>query len=386
MQLTFTADEIAFRDEVRRFVHAHFPPDRPYRGTKADKDRWAAALYDRGWAAYKWPVEHGGTGWNVTQKFIWERETASRGIPAQLGGMGMFMLAPVLYSFGSAEQCARHLPGILRNEVEWCQGYSEPGAGSDLAELRTRAIRDGGHYIVDGEKVWTSWAHIAHWMFCLVRTGGGERRQDGVTFLLIDMKTPGITVSPIPTIDGKHHLNRVVFDSVRVPVENRVGDEGKGWTYAKGLLTHERTGLAYVSESLRLTGLLRRAAMEEGADPALIRKIAETEVDLTALAMTELRTLAETAVGSAPGAQSSILKLKGSSVIQRVTELLVECAGNFALPWLPERAVPGTNVEPVGPDWAQEELCRYMSGRAASIAGGTDEVQRNIIAKHVLHL
>ncbi|MBL9096286.1 MAG: acyl-CoA dehydrogenase family protein [Alphaproteobacteria bacterium] len=382
MQLMFNAEEIAFRDEVRHFVNAHFPTERPYRGTQADKDRWAAALFERGWAAYKWPVEHGGTGWNATQKFIWERETSTRGIPAQLGGMGMFMLAPVLYSFGSAEQCERHLPGILRNEVEWCQGYSEPGSGSDLAALRTRAERVGGDYVVNGEKVWTSWAHIAHWMFCLVRTSTGERRQDGITFLLIDMKTPGIAVHPIPTIDGKHHLNRVTFDDVRVPVANRVGEEGKGWTYAKGLLTHERTGLAHVSESMRLLGLLKGLAK----DPALIAKIAAADVELTALAMTELRTLAEAVNGAAPGAQSSILKLKGTQVIQRVTELFVECAGHFAIPWLPERATPGTNVEPVGPDWAQEELCRYMLGRSASIAGGTDEVQRNIIAKHVLQL
>ncbi|HYC05018.1 MAG TPA: acyl-CoA dehydrogenase family protein [Azospirillaceae bacterium] len=393
MNLAFSADELAFQAEVRAFIHAHFPPERPFTHTKADIDRWAAALNARGWAAYKWPVQFGGTGWDVTRKYIWERECALAGVPERLGGMGMMMLAPILYGYGTPEQQRRHLPGILANEVEWCQGYSEPGAGSDLAALRTSAVRDGDHYIVSGEKIWTSYAHIAHWMFALVRTSTGARKQEGITFLLIDMASPGITVRPIVTIDGRHHsLNAVVLDNVRVPVENRIGEEGRGWTYAKGLLTHERTGLAYVAQSVRRLRLLkeRAAEMPDGRggrladDPAFRAKLAAVEIDLLALEFTELRTLAETAVGSAPGAQSSILKSRGSVIFQRLTELEIECAGPFALPY-PPGVLAGTEP-PVGPDWAQEEMATYLLARSTTIAGGTEEVQRGIIAKHVLGL
>jgi hypothetical protein len=238
----FSDAETAFRGEVRGLIEAHFPPSRPYRHIRGDRDRWIAALHERGWAAYRWPVEYGGPDWTAVQRYIWERETTIAGVPAQLGGMGMMMLAPVLMLYGSESQKAQHLPGIMEDRVEWCQGYSEPGAGSDLAALSTRAERDGDDYVVTGEKIWTSWAHIADWMFCLVRTSRNEaRRQDGISFLLIDMKSPGISVAPIWTLDGLHTINRVHLDGVRVPVGNRIGDEGGGWTYAKALLTHERT-------------------------------------------------------------------------------------------------------------------------------------------------
>ena len=381
MDLDFTPSDLAFQAEARAFVNEHFPPGTVYEQAR-DRKRWAAALHARGWAAYRWPPEHGGPGWTATQRFIWERETTVRGVPAVLGGMGMGMLAPVLMSYGTEVQQRRHLPGILDDSVEWCQGYSEPGSGSDLASLRTGAVRDGGVYVVDGEKVWTSWAHIAKWMFCLVRTSNEGRKQQGITFLLIDMRTPGIEVSPIVTIDGLHTLNRVTFTGVRVPVENRVGEEGQGWTVAKGLLTHERTGLAFVSESLRLLALLRSVASDLGEDFA--RRLALAEVELRALELSELRTLAEAEAGASTGAQSSILKLKGTDIVQRVTELFVEAAGAYAAPWTP---VPeGGNAYPVGPEWAFTEVQRYFSGRAASIAGGSDEVQRNIIAKQVLGL
>lgn len=382
MKLCFSAIEMAFQEEVVNFIAAHFPPSAPYDNGKEHEHRWAKALNAQCWAAYQWPREFGGTGWDLTQRYIWERETSLAGVPARLGGMGMFMLAPVLYTYGSPAQQRQFLPGILDNSVNWCQGYSEPDAGSDLAALRTRAIRDGDHYIVNGSKTWTSYAHEADWIFCLVRTEMTERKQDGVSFLLIDMRTPGISVDPIVTIEGKHSsLNSVYFSDVRVPVANRIGEEGQGWRYAKGLLTHERTGLAYVADSLRRLRRLRQAAARTPSrsnallqDPDFARKLADVEVDLLALEITELRTLAETASGAAPGAQSSILKLKGSLVLQRITELFVECAGPQALPYSFEEA------------GFREEVSTYLYGRSASIAGGTNEVQRNVIAKRVLQL
>ena len=386
MKLNFSEDELAFQREVRAFIHRHFPLDAPYRTdsmNKADEHRWSNALLARGWAAYQWPIEHGGTGWDMTQKYIWERETALAGVPARLGGMGMFMLAPILYTYGTPEQQRRFLPGILRNEVNWCQGYSEPDAGSDLASLRTKAVRRGDEYVVTGEKTWTSYAHEADWIFCLVRTEVSERKQAGITFLLIDMRTRGIRVQSIVTIDGKHtSLNSVFFDDVVVPVENRIGDEGMGWRYAKGLLTHERTGLAYVADSIRRLRRLRAAAATTPVDggmllddPDFARKLAEVEIELLALEITELRTLAETKSGGAPGAQSSILKLKGSLVLQRLTELFVECAGPQALPYELD--------DDVG---FRPEISTYLYARAATIAGGTNEIQRNIIARRVLNL
>ena len=383
MKLAFTPDEIAFRDAVRAFITAQFAPGHVYRAGGDDEQRWAKALLERGWAAYQWPVEHGGAGWDITAKYIWERETALAGVPARLGGMGMFMLAPVLYTYGSTEQCARFLPGIRENRVQWCQGYSEADAGSDLAALRTRAVRDGDSYIVDGQKLWTSYAHVADWIFCLVRTSQEARRQDGISFVLIDMRLPGVSVAPIVTIDGRHSsLNAVRFEGVRVPVANRIGEEGQGWRYAKGLLTHERTGLAFVADSLRRLKRLRDAASHQPGrhgsllqDPLFAARLAEVEVDLMALEITELRTLAETAAGQAPGTQSSILKLQGTLVLQRLTELFVDCAGLQALPY-DEAYDPGL----------REEVATYLIGRSASIAGGSNEVQRDIIARHVLGL
>jgi alkylation response protein AidB-like acyl-CoA dehydrogenase len=383
MQLAFSPVELAFREEVRAFIAAQFPPGHVYRAGGPDEERWCQALLQRGWAAYQWPVEHGGTGWDISAKYIWERETALAGVPARLGGMGMFMLAPVLYNYGSAEQCARFLPGIRENRVNWCQGYSEPDAGSDLAALRTRAVREGDHYIVDGQKVWTSYAHTADWIFCLVRTSQEARRQDGISFVLIDMRSPGVSVTPIVTIDGRHSsLNAVRFDGVRVPVDQRVGEEGQGWRYAKGLLTHERTGLAFVADSLRRFKRLRAAASRTPSrhgtllqDPLFAARLAEVEVELMALEITELRTLAETAAGQAPGTQSSILKLQGTLVLQRLTELFVDCAGLQALPYDEAHDTP-----------FREDVATYLLGRSASIAGGSNEVQRDIIARHVLGL
>ncbi len=386
MKLAFSSDEQGFQAQVRAFIHAHFPPATPYRPHGADEHRWAQALLVQGWAAYQWPVGFGGTGWSFTQRYIWERETALAGVPARLGGMGMFMLAPVLYTHGSAAQCQRFLPGILDNSVNWCQGYSEPEAGSDLAALRTHARREGDVYVVNGVKTWTSYAHEANWIFCLVRTETCERRQEGISFLLIDMRSPGVAVTPIVSIDGRHSvLNSVSFSEVRVAVAQRVGDEGQGWRYAKGLLTHERTGLAYVADSTRRLRRLRQAAARTPTghgwlvhDPLFAAKLADVEIQLMALEITELRTLAQTASGQAPGAQSSILKLQGTLVLQRLTELFVECAGPEVLAY---DASSGAGAS----DFV-EETATYLIGRSASIAGGSNEVQRDIIAKRVLNL
>jgi alkylation response protein AidB-like acyl-CoA dehydrogenase len=391
MDLSLSDADLAFREEVRTLIHRTFPEWERYDRSPGHEKRWHAALLERGWAANRWPAEFGGPGWTPTQSFIWERETSEVGLPPQVGGMGMGMLAPVLFAYGSAEQQQRFLPDILNDRKRWCQGYSEPGAGSDLASLRTRAVRGGETYVVDGEKVWTSGAHQADWMFCLTRTSDEPKRQAGITFLLIDMRTPGVQVLPIISIDGRHMFNRVTFDGVRVPVANRVGREGEGWTVAKGLLTHERTGQAYVSLSRDLLRRLREAAATLpgsrtatlAEDPGFASRLALADAELQALAITELRTLAEVAAGGAPGHQSSILKLKGTEIVQRMTEFFVECAGPYAAPWFPENS--GAN-EAVGPDWAKPEVVRYLEGRAASIAGGSDEVQRNIIAKQVLRL
>lgn len=391
MDLSLSVAEIAFRNEVRALVAATFPKTQPYDRSREHEQRWHQALLARGWAVNKWPVAFGGPGWTPTQSFIWEREMMAAGLPAQVGGMGPGMLAPILFAYGTPEQQARFLPDILHDRVRWCQGYSEPGAGSDLASLRTRAVLNGDHYVVDGEKVWTSGAHRADMMFCLTRTSDEPKRQDGITFLLLDMHAPGVTVRPIISIDGRHMFNGVTFDGVRVPAENRIGREGEGWTVAKGLLTHERTGQAFVSLSLNMLQRIRLAAAElpgsEGGclmeDPGFARRLAWAEVELQALAMTELRTLSEVEAGGAPGAQSSMLKLKGTDIVQRVTEFFVECAGPFAAPWFPETV---GQPQTIGPDWAQPEMVRYLEARAASIAGGSDEVQRNIIAKHVLKL
>ena len=390
MDLEFTPDDLAFRTAVRALIADAFPLH-DYDGSREHEEHWRKAMASKGWSVNKWPVEFGGPGWSPSQNFIWERETTAAGLPPQVGGMGMGMLAPVLFGYGSKAQQDQFLPDILENRVRWCQGYSEPGSGSDLASLRTKATLEGEHYVVSGEKVWTSGAHTADWMFCLTRTSTGNKPQAGITFLLIDMKSPGISIIPIISIDGTHPFNRVVFDDVKVPVANRIGVEGEGWTYAKGLLTHERTGQAFVSLSLDMVARIRAAASQiPGSvgetlmdDPGFAARVALAEIELKALEMTELRTLWEVQAGSAPGAQSSMLKLKGTDIVQRMTEFFMECAGPYAAPWFPKINGPADHP---GHHWVLKENERYYEARAASIAGGTDEIQRNIIAKQVLRL
>jgi alkylation response protein AidB-like acyl-CoA dehydrogenase len=395
MDLSFSPAEEAFRQEVRAFI-AEAKPKLP-KGlgaaesadrTKEDYLAWHKLLYKKGWVAPLWPKEYGGTGWNVTQRYIFNEETANAEMPTTLP-FGLNMVAPVIFTFGNDEQKKKFLPRILSGEDWWCQGYSEPGSGSDLASLRTRAVREGDHYIVNGQKTWTTLAQFADWIFCLVRTDPNVKQQEGITFLLIDMKTPGITVKPIIVLDGAHEVNEVFFDNVKVPVENRVGEENKGWTYAKFLLVNERSGIAGVARSKKAVQRLKEIGEAETVDgtpliddPDFARKVADLEIDLAALEFTELRTLAAESKGHMAGPESSILKIRGTEIQQRITELTVEAIGYYAYP--NERGF-GDNSS-VGPDYALGAAGHYFNMRKTSIYGGSNEIQRNIIAKAVLGL
>jgi alkylation response protein AidB-like acyl-CoA dehydrogenase len=400
MHVTFTADELAFRDEVRDFFATGIPQDihdmqeQNVPLEPEDQIRFQKALFNKGWAAPNWPVEYGGTGWSLVQKYIFQAEMANANTPYFIP-FGVGMVAPVIYSFGNDAQKQRFLPDILASDVWWCQGYSEPGSGSDLASLRTRADRDGDDYVVNGTKFWTTLGQFADWIFCLVRTSTDvARRQEGISFLLIDMQTPGITVKPIITIDGTHEVNEVHFEDVRVPVDNLIGEEGKGWTYGKVLLQHERTGTAGIARTQYRLNKLRKQTQQSvrGATPLnedrnFMRKIAAVEVELKALEYTELRTLAAVTSGKAPGAESSILKFVGTELQQAVDELYVEAAGYYALPYVPEQYVLGFAEEDrIGEGVETDSSPRYFNFRKASIYGGSNEIQKNIISKHVLGL
>ena len=400
MHVTFSAEELAFQEEVRAFFRDEMPEgiaDKQRLGVPLDREdiiRFQKALFRKGWAAYNWPVEYGGTGWTTVQKYIFGLEMAAANAP-NIIPFGLGMVGPIIYTFGSEEQKARFLPDILESNTLWCQGYSEPGSGSDLASLKTRADRAGDYYVVNGTKTWTTLAHWADWIFCLARTSTDvARRQEGISFLLIDMKTPGVTVTPIILLDGKHEVNEVHFDNVEVPADNLVGEEGKGWTYGKVLLQHERTGTAGVAKtSYRLARLRRQAGRSiRGAEPLandhnFMRKLAAVEVELKALEFTELRTLAAVAAGNAPGPESSILKFKGTELQQAVDELFVEAAGYYALPYVPAQyALDFPPEQRVGEENETRSSLTYFNFRKASIYGGSNEIQKNIVAKHVLGL
>ena len=394
MDINFSAQDLEFRDEVRQFFANEYKPTQVSpEGVKPEDDykdaiiRWQKKLYAKGWIAPGWPKEYGGTGWTVTQKFIYETERGAAGIP-DVVPFGLKMVAPVIYTFGTQEQKAKFLPRILSSDDWWCQGYSEPGAGSDLAALSTTAEYAGDNYIVNGRKIWTTLAQYADWIFCLVRTTKDIRRQQGISFLLIDMKTPGITVKPIVSIDGKHSLNEVLFEDVLVPVANRIGEQDKGWTYAKALLAHERTGMAEVADSKRaLRELKLRAAAEVNGGQAMIKdpifqlRLSDIEMELMALEYTELRVFASMAAGGQPGPESSLLKIKGTEITQAIQELQLQLASYYG------GALQGDldNTE-LGHNFANEARRNYMYGRAATIYGGSNEVQRNVIAKAVLGL
>ncbi len=392
MDTNFSKEDLAFRDEVRAFLkeawteqHAE---ERQARKTGVEPTiNWQRRLYEQGWAAPGWPVEHGGTGWTTTQSFIFETERASAGAP-DVAPFGLKMVAPVIYTFGTEEQKQKFLPRILKSEDWWCQGYSETGSGSDLASLKTRATLDGDDYVVNGAKIWTTYAQYADWIFCLVRTDNSGRKQEGITFLLIDMKTPGITVNPIKSIDGQHSLNEVLFDNVRVPVENRIGEQDKGWTYAKALLAHERTAIAGIADSKRNLTEIRQLAKQEHSggkalmdNPVFQARFTAIEIELMALEYTELRVLASMADGNGPGVESSLLKIKGTELQQLIQALRMDVAGHYC------GIIKGDlSTDQIGHDFADEARIDYMYGRASTIYGGSNEVQKNITAKFVLGL
>ena len=401
MDLRFTPEELAFRDEVRTFFRDHLPPAiraKLVEGKKLAKDdivTWQRILNKKGWAVANWPTRWGGTGWTPVQQYIFQEELQLAPAPQPLG-VGVTMVGPVLIAFGSEAQKNRFLPRIANLDDWWCQGFSEPGAGSDLASLRTTAKREGDYYIVNGQKIWTTLAQHADWIFCLVRTDPHVKKQEGISFLLIDMKTPGITVRPIITIEGGHEVNEVFFDDVKVPAENLVGEENKGWDYAKYLLGRERTGIARVGLSKeRLRRIRELASLETDNGRPLIEderfreKLAAVEVELKALEMTQLRVVAAERhrTDNKPDPASSILKLKGSEIQQATTELLMEVVGPYAMPYQPEREDDERwNEPPIGPEWAGPIAPTYFNWRKTSIYGGTNEIQKNIVAKAILGL
>jgi alkylation response protein AidB-like acyl-CoA dehydrogenase len=400
MNVTFTAEDLAFRTEVRDFFENEFPQDILAKQrhavplTRDDVVRWHKKMYQKGWAAPNWPREFGGTGWSPVQKYIFADEQARVDAPPFLS-FGVSMVGPIIYTYGSEAQQRRFLPEILQFNHWWCQGYSEPGAGSDLASLKTRADLNGDHYLVNGTKTWTTLGQFADWIFCLVRTNSdAARRQEGISFLLIDMHQPGVSVKPIVLLDGEHEVNEVHFENVKVPLENLVGEEGKGWTYGKVLLQHERTGIAGVAGSkYRLAKLKARAARSiRGAQPMsqdrnFMRKIAAAEVELKALEYTELRTLASVASGKAPGPESSILKIAGTELRQTIDSLCMEAAAYYALPYVRDQyTMDFPDEKRVGDGTETDTSLTYFNDRKVSIFGGSNEIQKNIIAKHVLGL
>ena len=398
MQLSYSNEENAFRDEVSAFLKEKLPASLSTkvkagkRLSKEDLELWHRILNERGWLAVNWPEEHGGTGWTAVQKHIFDEECWAAGAP-RIVPFGLNMLAPVLIKFGSDEQKAHYLPRILDGTDWWCQGYSEPGAGSDLASLKTKAVREGDHYIVNGQKTWTTVGHFANWIFCLVRTSTEGKPQEGISFLLIDMNTPGIEVRPIILLDGEHEVNEIFFDNVKVPVENLVGEENKGWTYAKYLLTHERTGTANIGNSNAALEKLKAIASDQkkggrplAEDPYFAARMARVEMELNALKTTNLRILAQADAGAASGPESSMLKVKGTIVRLEINDLARRALGPYALPFSSEALDEGYNEEPIGPDYANPIAAKYFNNRKMPIYAGSNEVQRAIITKTKLGL
>jgi len=407
MDLDFSAEDMAFREEVRSFIAEAFDDEMraklaQSKNNHLDKEcqvRWLKRLGEKGWVAPDWPVEYGGTGWSLGKKYVFDMEMALAGAPST-SNMGLKMCAPVVMAFGTDEQKKQHLPKILTTDVWWCQGYSEPGSGSDLASLALKAERDGDHYVLNGSKTWTTLAQWADWMFCLVRTSQEEIRQKGISFLLIDMKTPGITIRPIPTLDGpaegEQEINETFFDNVRVPVANRIGKEGEGWTYAKYLLQFERGNAYAPGLSAQLKKVRKIASLERSdhggsmmSDPDFRKKLSEVEIKVEALNATELRIFSGRANGDAMGAVSSMLKLEGSQMQQAITELALEAAGVYAQPFVRdtwEMLRPGGNTFRAGPDYAATIAPNYFNYRKTSIYAGSNEIQHNIMAKMVLGL
>ena len=392
MDLNYSAEELAFREEVREFLREELPTDlsdavREGRSIgKEGHERWHSILNARGWLAPNWPRAYGGCAWNAVERHIFEEECCRAHAP-RIVPFGLTMLGPVLQKFGSDAQRDYFLPRILSGEHWWCQGYSEPGAGSDLASLRTRAVRDGDHYVVNGQKTWTTLGQYANWIFCLVRTDPDAKQQEGISFLLIDMDTPGIEVRPITLLDGTHEVNEVWFTDVRVPVENLVGEENQGWTYAKYLLTHERTNIAGVGFSQAGLDAVKRLARQQmhrgrplAENPHFAARLAQVEIDLMAMATTNLRIISAAAAGQAPGVESSMLKVKGTEIRQEINDLARRAAGAYAMPFASE-ALEGDNSNLAQPEGTAAVSAQYFNNRKLSIFGGSNEIQKNIIAK-----
>lgn len=398
MNLNFSTEELQFQTEIREFLAKNLPQHiidgTAYNGSVfVEKDialEWQAILVAKGWAVPQWPVEHGGTDWTATQKYIFSKECSAAGAP-MLIPLGLLMLAPVIMAFGTPEQKEQYLPKILNGDHYWCQGYSEPGAGSDLASLKLKAEsdpEDDSHYVVNGSKIWTTHAHLADHIFCLVRTDNSGKPQHGISFLLIDMDAPGVSVEPIITMAGDHEVNQVFFDDVRVAKANRIGEENKGWSYAKYLLEFERGG-GFAGQRVRheldnLRQLIQHAKQNNtdfDADGVIGRKVARLAIDLKALEITELRILSAVSDGGNPGPESSILKLTSTRLEQGINELSVDILGYNGLVMNPV-----ADGNPVRQDYSSSIVPRYLNNRAASIFGGSQEIQRNIIAKLVLGL
>ena len=393
MDLNYSTADLAFRDEVRLWLRDNLPAELREKVVdhgelaKDDLQRWHRLLAAKGWVAPAWPVEWGGTGWSVVHRYIFEEECGYAGAPP-LVPFGLAMCAPVLLQFGTEAQKKRFLPRIYSGDDFWCQGYSEPGAGSDLASLRTAARREGDRYVVNGQKTWTTLAHMADWIFCLVRSdGAADRKQEGISFLLIDMKTPGVTVRPLILMDGGHEVNEVFFDDVKVPVENLVHEDGKGWTVAKFLLGHERLNTARIGASKRELERLKALAATEtkqgrplAEDPRFRDKLSRVEIELMALAITNLRFLDALRGGRAPGAEVSMLKITGTEIQQAITELMMEAAGPEA------QRVAAIDRDETLDAFTASLAPRYCNYRKTSIYAGSNEIQRNIIAKRLLDL
>ena len=391
MDLNFTPEEQAFREQIRAWVAQNLPQDISHkvhnalRLTKDDLQRWARILGKQGWHGWAWPTQFGGPGWNAIQRHLFEEECALAGAP-RVVPFGPVMVAPVIMAFGSPEQHRRHLPGIMSGEVWWSQGYSEPGSGSDLASLKCRAERRGDYYVVNGQKTWTTLGQYGDWIFCLVRTSTDGKPQTGISFLLIDMKSPGITVRPIITMDGEHEVNEVWFDDVEVPADNLVGEENKGWTYAKYLLAHERTNIADVNRSKRELERLKRIATAEGvyADTRFRDEVAKLEVDIVALEMMVLRVLSAEKSGKQSLDVAGLLKIRGSEIQQRLTELMMLAAGPYSVPFIHDAMAAGWQGDHVGAAYCAPLSATYLNVRKTTIYGGSNEVQRNIVAQTVL--
>ncbi len=397
MDLRETDSERAFRDEVRAFIASKLPKDLKEKSeagqrlTVEDGQRWHKILASKGWGAPGWPKEHGGCAWDHSRQYIWEEEMAMGGCPP-LSPFAVKMVGPVIMAFGTAEQKARFLPPAVSGEHLWCQGYSEPNAGSDLATLRTMAVQHGDKYVVNGMKIWNSYGHKADWMFALVRTSTAGKTQEGITVLLIDMKTKGVSHRPIITIDGAHILNEIRFENVEVPVANRIGEENKGWTYAKYLLGNERALIAQIAQSTKLVRRIKEVGAKELSNGQGVieeadfrSKLAAIEVELEALRVTNQRVLFEARTGTA-GNGGAILKSKGTFISQALSELMLEAVGYYSSPWVLEQFDPGWNEKPIGPSHAKNAMPLYARQRANTIEGGTEEIQKNVIAKQVLGL